>query len=178
MTKNIYSMPFKKCTLFLAISNPEVHSKESNDEHAVDFLIKPNTKILAIAEGMIHKVKDNSKVGGNNPKFGALKYQNYIAIKHDNREYSRYFHLAPNSSLVKEGEKVKKGQPIAKGIGIIGYTSAPHLHLEVFDKNKKSLKINFNNPLKIYKGKNAALELQKSKYKQLRDAIVESQFSK
>ncbi|MCK4552659.1 M23 family metallopeptidase [Candidatus Pacearchaeota archaeon] len=176
-TKNIYSLPFKKDTLTLAVSNPEVHSKKLNNEHAIDFLIKPNTKILAIAKGTVHNVKDNSKVGGNNEKFGALKYQNYITIKHDNDEYSQYFHLLPNSSLVKKNDKVKKGQPIAKGIGMIGYTSSPHLHLEVFDENEKSLKINFNNPLKIYQGKNAALELQKSKYKQLRDAIVKSQFS-
>jgi len=178
MAKTIYSLPFKKDTLTIAISNPEVHSKKFNNECAIDFLIRPNTRILAIAEGKVHNVKDNSKVGGDDEKFGALKYQNYITIKHDNGEYSQYFHLAPNSSLVKKGDKVKREQPIAKGIGMIGYTTAPHLHLEVFDEDEKDLKINFNSPIKIYQGKNAALELQKSKYKQLRDAIVESQFKK
>ncbi len=176
-SKNKYSLPFGKDTLNLAISNPEAHSKKLNNEHAIDFLIKPNTKILAVEKGIVTIVKDNSKVGGDDEKFGALKYQNYITIKHDNGEYSQYFHLAPNSSLVKKGDKVKKGQPIAKGIGMIGYTSAPHLHLEVFDENEKSLKINFNNPIKIYQGKNASLELQKSKYQKLREAIVISQFS-
>jgi len=175
-TKNVYVLPFKKDTLNLAISNPEAHFGNSNN--AIDFLIKQNTKILAIGDGEVYNVKDDSKQGGNNKKFVGKKYQNYITIKHDNGEYSQYFHLASNSSLVKKRDKVKKGQFIAKGIGMIGYTSAPHLHLEVFDEDEKSLKINFNNLIKIYQGKNAALELQKLKYKQLRDAIVKSQFSK
>jgi len=176
MSKNVYSMPFKDGTLFLAVSNPEAHSKESNDEYAIDFLIKTNTKILAVAGGVVHKVKDNSKSGGNDEKFAQLKYQNYITLKHDNGEYSQYFHLAPGSSLVKKGDNVKKGQSIAKGVGMIGYTSAPHLHLEVFDENEKSLKIRFGSSIKVYRGKNAALELQKSKYQKLREAIVELQF--
>lgn len=175
-SKNIYQLPFRKDTLNLAVSNPEAHSKESNDEHAIDFLIKSNTKILAIADGVIHNVKDDANKGGNDKKFAQIKYQNYITIKHDNGEYSQYFHLAQNSSLVKKGDKVKKGQSIAKGVGMIGYTSAIHLHLEVFNEDEKSLKINFKVPVKIYRGEKAALELQKLKYKLLREAIVKSQF--
>ena len=50
---------------------------------------------------------------------------------HANEEYSRYNHLAPQSSKVKVGQAVSEGQEIAK-VGMTGYTFHPHLHFQVF----------------------------------------------
>ena len=44
--------------------------------------------------------------------------------------YSLYAHLLPRSVLVKKGEIVAAGQPIAK-VGRTGRATAPHLHLEI-----------------------------------------------
>ncbi|MGB8936054.1 MAG: peptidoglycan DD-metalloendopeptidase family protein, partial [Candidatus Nitrosopolaris sp.] len=49
---------------------------------------------------------------GSNPIY--WNFTNFIVIMHANEEYSRYDHLAPQSSKVKVGQAVSKGQEIAK----------------------------------------------------------------
>jgi murein DD-endopeptidase MepM/ murein hydrolase activator NlpD len=46
--------------------------------------------------------------------------------------YAFYAHLKPNSITVKEGERVRRGQVLAR-LGNSGNTSAPHLHFHVMD---------------------------------------------
>jgi murein DD-endopeptidase MepM/ murein hydrolase activator NlpD len=59
---------------------------------------------------------------------------NRIVIRHTLPDgqvvYSLYAHLMPRSVLVKVGEVVSAGEPIAK-VGKTGRASAPHLHLEI-----------------------------------------------
>jgi|SRR3989344_4688638 len=126
----IYSLPFSPKTDYIAVSNPEEHNGRL--KHAIDFLMDFNQEIVAPLSGLVWNVKDNSKEGGYDEKYVDWKYQNLITIKHSESEYSQYVHLAYKSALVKIGNKVRKGQPIAKGIGITGYTTAPHLHMLVF----------------------------------------------
>ena len=55
-----------------------------------------------------------------------------------------YGHLKQNSILVKNGDKVEQGQPLAS-MGSSGYSTDKHLHFEV-RKNGTSTKINVNPP--------------------------------
>jgi len=57
-------------------------------------------------------------------------FGNYIRIDQDDGTYAYYGHLKLNSLLVKPGDRVVKGQPIAT-IGSSGYSTGPHLHFEV-----------------------------------------------
>ncbi|MGD9276841.1 MAG: M23 family metallopeptidase [Candidatus Pacearchaeota archaeon] len=177
-TKNIYSLPFKGNILTLPVSDKRVHSKKFNNEHSIDFLIGPNTEILSSAKGIITDIKVDSTLGGPDIKFAETKYQNYITISHKNGESSQYIHLAPNSALVKKGEKVKQGQAIARGIGMIGFTTVPHLHFEVFrNKDEKSLDIMWaTKPPKIYHCPNEVFnEIKKPKYESLLKTINKEQ---
>ena len=171
-SKNTYTLPLKNNTVFLAISSPQAHY--SYWKHAIDFSIDFNVPILASLEGEIVDVKDDSKEGGNDKKYADIKYQNYITTKHANNEFSQYVHLAHKSSLVKIGDKVEKGNSISKGIGMIGYTTTPHLHLMVFvNKDNKvgfeSLEIQFEKKIKIIRtSEEHNRELIKPKYRRLR----------
>ena len=54
---------------------------------------------------------------------------NYIAIKHVSFDIVIILaHLRENSLLVKQGDTIKEGQPIAK-VGNSGNTTEPHLHI-------------------------------------------------
>jgi len=172
-SKNIYGLPLKWRSIFLAIIDCRAHY--SHWKHAIDFLIDFNVPIFASLEGKVMDVKDDAKEGGNDEKYADIKYQNYITIRHANNESSQYFHLAHKSALVRVGGRVKKGEPISKGIGMVGYTTAPHLHMMVFlDRDNKvgfeSLEIQFDKKIKIIRnGKEHIEELAKSKFKRLRE---------
>lgn len=136
-SKNIYSPPFEKGRAFLAVSDSRAHP--GNSKNAIDFIVEFDRPILAILDGEVVDLKDDATKGGDDEKYTAYKYQNYITIKHERGEFSQYVHLDHRSSLVKIGEKVKRGQPIAKSIGMIGCTTSPHLHLMVYVKKGNGL---------------------------------------
>ena len=62
---------------------------------------------------------------------------------HANEEYSRYDHLATQSSKVKVGQVVSEGQEIAR-VGMTGYTFHPHLHFQVFIFTRTNIWIDFD----------------------------------
>ena len=91
--------------------------------------------VYAINDGVVMFV--DKTTGSNNAG-------NYIWIKHEFNDYalwSRYCHLKDNSTLVKVGQKVTRGQQIANMGGTYGY--ATHLHFEMW-KTPKNWTFNWN----------------------------------
>ncbi len=98
-----------------------------------------NTPVYAINDGVVMYV---DKTTGN------MNAGNYIWIKHEFNDYvlwSRYCHLKDNSTLVKIGQKVIRGQQIATMGGTYGY--AVHLHFEMW-KTPKNWSFNWNDRMK------------------------------
>jgi hypothetical protein len=59
-------------------------------------------------------------------------FGNYIVIDHLNGEFSIFGHLKSGSALIKAGQTVKQGEPIA-AVGSTGSSLFPHLHYELRD---------------------------------------------
>ncbi|MCH5197330.1 MAG: peptidoglycan DD-metalloendopeptidase family protein [Oscillospiraceae bacterium] len=57
-------------------------------------------------------------------------YGYYVKIDHGRGMQTLYAHCMAGSLMVKVGDKVYEGQPIAK-VGQTGYATGPHLHFEV-----------------------------------------------
>lgn len=83
----------------------------------IDIPAPRGTPAVAVAAGVV-KYSDNRMRG----------YGNMIIIEHPGKIYSVYAHNSKN--LVRSGQKVKRGQMIAK-IGRTGHATGSHLHFEI-----------------------------------------------
>lgn len=72
---------------------------------------------------------------------------NYVAIRHDNGDVSRYMHLRDKSS-VRVGQRVSKGEKIGT-MGDTGNARGNHLH---FDLTKNGSRVNPLDYLYVYSG--------------------------
>lgn len=92
-------------------------SKKQTKHRGIDFRTPMGTPVFATADGVVLKVA--SELTG---------YGNHIKIAHGSAYETLYAHLS--KIMVKENEKVKKGQLIGY-TGNSGRSSSPHLHYEV-----------------------------------------------
>ncbi|MGE7692323.1 M23 family metallopeptidase [Lysinibacillus sp. NPDC097214] len=114
-----------------------------------------NKEIVAPADGFVTKVIDgveDNLPGEMNPD---IPEGNCIIIEHTNNEYSMVAHLKNHSILVKEGERVKKGQVIGF-CGNSGNSTETHLHFQVMDSPEylkgKSIRIRFEDGIEPLQG--------------------------
>ncbi|RUA33462.1 MAG: hypothetical protein DSY77_10140 [Bacteroidetes bacterium] len=96
--------------------------------NAIDFNLNIGDSIYAARSGVVVEVKEDSNVGGNNPKFEP--YGNFIKVFHKDGTIGSYVNLMQNGSLVQKGDKIEKGQLIGFS-GNTGWSSGPHLHFMV-----------------------------------------------
>lgn len=95
--------------------------------------------ILAVADGTVVALKDDvpENVPHSNKLATPLSYEtlpgNNIVLDVGGGKYACYGHLIPGSLKVKLGQKVKRGDVLAK-LGNSGNSSEPHLHFHVVDK--------------------------------------------
>jgi hypothetical protein len=139
-----YAMPFKRGR-YVVMQGPRgsySHFEGSPSENAVDWTAPEGTVVCAAREGRVVGVRQDSTVGGPDPKFRPLA--NYVIIKHADGTFADYVHLKTGGALVKLGDEVTVGQPIGLS-GQTGFTSAPHLHFSVFQAidGKKKLTLPF-----------------------------------
>lgn len=126
-----YAMPFGPGR-YVVMQGPRgtfSHFAGSGSENAVDWTVPVGTIVCAARAGRVVGVKQDSTIGGPDRKW--RPYANYVLIKHDDGTFADYVHLDPDSAMVKIGEEVTTGQPIARS-GKTGFTSSPHLHFSVF----------------------------------------------
>ncbi|NMM46926.1 M23 family metallopeptidase [Marinigracilibium pacificum] len=95
--------------------DPHYGTRRNHD--GIDLAAPIGTPVYATGDGKVVKVKTN-----------AWGYGKEIIIDHGFGYKTRYAHL--NKFLVKEGQKVTRGQQIAE-VGNTGKSTGPHLHYEV-----------------------------------------------
>jgi murein DD-endopeptidase MepM/ murein hydrolase activator NlpD len=113
---------------------------------AYDFETPVGSEVIAARSGLVMKVRIDLPDDGKQPESGQ---HNHIMIKHDDGTVAFYAHLKQNSTLVKIGDRVSQGQPIAES-GNSGNTQGlPHLHFGVYEnwpaKKGFDVPVNFRN---------------------------------
>jgi murein DD-endopeptidase MepM/ murein hydrolase activator NlpD len=144
-----YALPFPKDVKFNEI-RPKIHKRFPETMHAVDFLVDVGTPVLALQGGTVVKVKSDSERYFHPDELKNLEDSeirklaeeciNYVCISHDDGTYAEYAHLGKDRISVREGQYVGQGDVIGY-TGLSGIMSEPHLHVNVFDKNGKSILI-------------------------------------
>lgn len=112
--------------------------KTYDGHNGTDFSIRDfkvmdsGVNVLAIADGVVFEAIDGLYDRRKRWEEGAAG--NYIAIIHD-KYIVYYWHIRKNSIPVKQGDSVKAGQTIGL-VGSSGYSSGPHLHIEIKENGK------------------------------------------
>ena len=133
-------------------------SHNGSQSFAFDFDLRVGTQIRASRAGTVEwfqgnltKTYDPTKpTTPTNTPFanGSLEnWGNAVRIRHAGGFTSWHFHIQTNGVLVKVGDQVQAGQPIALSDNI-GRTSGPHLHFQVQANSTnwgQSVPISFNN---------------------------------
>jgi murein DD-endopeptidase MepM/ murein hydrolase activator NlpD len=129
-TSYVYRLPYEDRP-YLVVQG--YFSKYSHKNRAaLDFKMKKGTKVLAARDGVVIRVKKDSKKGGWSKKYRS--YANLIVIQHSDSSRAGYWHLQYNGALVNVGDTVKQGQLIGLS-GRTGYALFPHLHFIAWRSN-------------------------------------------
>lgn len=143
----LYQLPYakkKKVRISQGWNGPASH-RNHHSRYAYDFVLQVGEPIYAAREGIVVKVVDwFTKQGGPELRRAANK----ILVLHDDGTRAVYVHLDYQGALVKEGDRVEKGQKIGIS-GLTGYTTGPHLHFVVRKERDIAIPIYFQG----YKGK-------------------------
>jgi hypothetical protein len=91
-------------------------------------------EVRAATAGVVDAVRDGvadvSINEGGSQAIAGKECGNGIRLAHDDGWTTWYCHLRRGSLMVKEGDRVEAGQPLAL-VGLSGETSFPHLHFDV-----------------------------------------------
>ncbi|WP_299684134.1 M23 family metallopeptidase [uncultured Dokdonia sp.] len=155
-----YDLPYEKGQSF------QVHqgyngSFSHHNKNALDFDMPIGSGVHAIRDGVVIKiVKQHYQSCGTKE---CKKYNNHIIIYHSDGTFAEYTHLKQNGVTVAIGDHIKQGQLIGYS-GNTGWSTGPHLHLEVFlqkMKKRETLKTKF----KINSGSEILFLKEKNSYK-------------
>lgn len=129
-----FRLPYRDGEVFRIVQGfkgPVTHVPFKLD-YAVDFFMPKGTLILAARAGVVFRTEAQFGDGGRQeptPNSPAALTINYVYIRHADGTVARYLHVDKNAVLVKVGQTVREGDPIARS-GQSG-TSMPHLHFDV-----------------------------------------------
>ncbi len=141
-----FQWPIKESFKVLRGYNNASSNASTRLNHGIDLGVDIGTDVCAAADGEI------LMVGGISDSLGATGFGNHIIIDHGERDkkeiYTLYAHNSQN--LVKIGQKVKRGDVIAK-VGNTGHVSQSEggvLHFEIREQTESINPLNVLPPLK------------------------------
>jgi murein DD-endopeptidase MepM/ murein hydrolase activator NlpD len=138
-TSYVYQLPFKQDTRKWLVQAYQSNLSHK-DNYALDFKVRKGTIVCAARAGVVVAVRDDSNKRGMKPE--NMNDWNYVFIEHNDGTTAWYAHLKQHGALVKLGDTVALGQPIALS-GNTGWSAFPHLHFEVHDTYSRDIPTRF-----------------------------------
>lgn len=143
-----YKLPYP-CGLFYVVTqgNNNATSHTGESRYAFDFGMPEGSQVVAAADGEVLFVTDHFTKGDDDKSL--INSGNRVVMLHADGYCSLYLHLKEHSAVVKVGDRVKQGQPIALS-GRTGYvigTTGAHLHFQLQKKGiwwEQSVPVSFD----------------------------------
>lgn len=124
-------------------------SHNGDSGYSVDFPVPVGTEIRAARDGRVVAVRDDSDRGC--AMMSCAADGNYVIVDHGDGTRDRYWHLQQGGARVRVGESVCRGALLGL-TGNTGWSTGPHLHLEVTDALGLSLPLSFEEAIGINGG--------------------------
>lgn len=121
-------LPFPSGKTYRVVQGNNTNFTHNTDwsRYAIDFNLKIKDTICAATKGFVVGVVNQYKHGGPGDQW--KNYGNFLTIYDpDSGLFTQYVHLVHKGTLVKMGDSVAIGQPIALS-GMTGQTNVEHLH--------------------------------------------------
>jgi len=131
-----YKLPWRGgVPRFVPQGNRSFVSHRGSHLYAYDFWMPIGTVVLAARGGTVTRVEVD------HDGLGALS--NYVKVEHRDGTSAMYAHVRKDGALVRNGELVRQGQPLAYS-GMVGQTLYPHLHFVVVGPNEEPIPVTFS----------------------------------
>ena len=141
----LYRLPYGDDVSFPIIQGYRAKlSHRGVEQYTLDFGMPVGTPVHAARDGIVVLVEDSHDVGCAREECG--RFANFVVVLHSDGTTGEYFHLERGSVQVRVGERVARGQRLARS-GNTGFSTAPHLHFGVYrtghDHTTESLAVRF-----------------------------------
>lgn len=124
-----YRAPVLAGERWMFSQGPQGSTHFGNTSQAYDIAPINGRCIVAMRAGVAHTFDK-----GERQCYGCRSYGNYITIDHGDGDFSHYGHLKTGTYVIRNGQRVEPGQPLAI-VGNSGYTLGPggghHVHVQV-----------------------------------------------
>jgi len=129
----VYRLPYGDGVSYAVLQGYGARLSHRGSEYfTVDFRMVEGTLVHAAREGTVVLVEDSH--AESCWAEGCGRFANFVVVLHADGTTGEYFHLQRGSALVAPGDRVTRGQPIARS-GNTGYSTTPHLHFGVYRAN-------------------------------------------
>jgi murein DD-endopeptidase MepM/ murein hydrolase activator NlpD len=109
-------------------------SHRGPERYTLDFGMPVGTPVHAARDGIVVLVEDSHDSGCAREECG--RYANFVVVLHPDGTTGEYFHLERRSVQVRVGDRVQRGQRVARS-GNTGFSTAPHLHFGVYRTDRE-----------------------------------------
>lgn len=103
--------------------------RDPENRYGIDFAADIGTEVIAARAGTVMEIEAGFAQAGRDPSGDAAR-ANFVRIAHADGSMALYAHLDAGGVLVREGQRVRKGETIGRS-GNTGFTTGPHLHFAV-----------------------------------------------